>query len=85
MECKTRGHDRAPGLYNAFLAYGFAAQKTESIMIGPLEALAREVPVPARTTLRRVGDEPDVRAMSTITDAAFGEEVDVAIADALLA
>ena len=36
VEWKTRGHDRAPGLHEALLRHGFAAEETESIMIGPL-------------------------------------------------
>ncbi|KQQ05995.1 MULTISPECIES: GNAT family N-acetyltransferase [unclassified Rathayibacter] len=85
VEWKTRGHDRAPGLHEALLDHGFAPEETESIMIGPLEALTRDAPVPDGVTLRRVVDEPDVRAFSAMIDAAFGEDVDVAIADSLVA
>ncbi|ROQ64866.1 acetyltransferase (GNAT) family protein [Rathayibacter sp. PhB152] len=85
VEWKTRGHDRAPGLHEALLRHGFAAEETESIMIGPLEALTRDAPVPDGATLRRVVDEPDVRAFSAMIDAAFGEDVDTDIADALVA
>ncbi|WP_367882216.1 GNAT family N-acetyltransferase [Rathayibacter oskolensis] len=60
-------------------------EETESIMIGPLEALTRDAPVPDGVTLRRVVDGPDVRAFSAMIDAAFGEDVDTAIADSLVA
>ncbi|QHC68224.1 GNAT family N-acetyltransferase [Rathayibacter sp. VKM Ac-2759] len=85
VEWKTRGHDHAPGLHEALIEYGFVPEETESIMIGPLEALTRDAPVPDGVTLRRVVDEPDVRAFSAMIDAAFGEDVDVAIADSLVA
>ena len=84
-EWKTRGHDRAAGLHEALLANGFVAAETESIMIGPLEALATGVPTPTGVTLRRVSSEPDVRAMSAMVDEAFGERVDTRTADSLVA
>lgn len=85
VEWKTRGHDRAPGLHEALIANGFVAGEPESIMIGPLEALCEDVPVPAGVTVRRVTTEPEVRAMSAMVDEAFGDSVDTRIADALLA
>ncbi|MBO0985161.1 GNAT family N-acetyltransferase [Rathayibacter sp. SD072] len=85
VEWKTRGHDRAPGLHEALLVHGFAPDDPESIMIGPLEALAGDAPPPPGTTLRRVVEEAEVRAMSAVIDEAFGESVDVGIADALVA
>jgi hypothetical protein len=85
VEWKTRGHDRAPGLHEALLANGFVAAEPESIMIGPLEALAVDVPPPSGVTLRRVTSEDDVRAMSAMVDEVFGEPVDPGVADALLA
>lgn len=85
VEWKTRGHDRAPGLHEALLAHGFEPDETESIMIGPLTALATDVPTPPGVRLRQVQTEPEIRAMSAMVDEAFGEDVDVSIADALVA
>ncbi|PPG52278.1 GNAT family N-acetyltransferase [Rathayibacter sp. AY2B7] len=85
VEWKTRGHDEAPGLHDALVANGFAPDEAESIMIGPVEALLSDRPVPEGVVLRRVVDEPDVRAFSAMIDAAFEEEVDVSIADSLVA
>lgn len=85
VEWKTRGHDRAPGLDEALRSNGFQPDEVESIMIGPLEALAEDIPTPPGVTLRVVTDEADVRAMSAMIDEAFGEDVDPGIADALLA
>lgn len=85
VEWKSRGHDTAPGLHEALLAHGFEADEPESIMIGPLEALARETPMPDGVTLRKVTSDADVRAMSAMADGAFGESVDTRAADALIA
>jgi len=84
VEWKSRGHDRAPGLHDALVASGFEPGEPESIMIGPLTALAGLGDVPAGVTVRRVTTEPDVRAMSAMVDEAFGDAVDARMADALL-
>lgn len=84
IEWKTRGHDDAPELHEALLAHGFVAGEAESIMVGPLEGLAVDVPLPDGVTLRRVTEEADVRAMSAMQDEAFGEPVSEREADALL-
>ena len=73
VEWKTRGHDHAPGLHEALVRNGFAPDDPESIMIGAASALAVEVPLPAGVTVRRVTAEKDVRAMSAMSDEAFGE------------
>ncbi|GAA1712701.1 GNAT family N-acetyltransferase [Isoptericola hypogeus] len=73
-EWKTRGHDHAPGLHDALVDHGFVPEDPESIMIGPAEALAAEVPLPGGVTLRRVTDEADVRAMSAMSDEVFGDD-----------
>jgi ribosomal protein S18 acetylase RimI-like enzyme len=85
VEWKTRGHDQTPGLDEALRSNGFEPDEVESIMIGPLEALADDIPTPPGVTLRVVTDGADVRAMSAMIDEAFGEDVDPGIADALLA
>ena len=68
VEWKTRGHDHAPGLHEALLAHGFVPEDPESIMIGEAAALTADVPLPDGVTLRRITEEPDVRAMSTMAD-----------------
>ncbi|AEG43700.1 GNAT family N-acetyltransferase [Isoptericola variabilis] len=73
VEWKTRAHDRAPGLHEALVYHGFAPEDPESIMIGPAEALAVDVPLPDGVTLRRVTDEADVRAMAAMSDEVFGD------------
>jgi hypothetical protein len=75
VEWKTRGHDVAPGLHEALMSNGFEPAEPESIMIGEAQALAVDVPLPDGVTLRRVSDEPDVRAMSAMQDEEFGEPV----------
>ncbi len=84
VEWKTRGHDHAPGLHEALIRNGFAPDDPESIMIGAAAALAVEVPLPAGVTVRRVTAEQDVRAMSAMSDEAFGEPASTEMADALL-
>jgi hypothetical protein len=84
VEWKTRGHDRAPGLHEALLRYGFVPEEPESIMIGEARLLDVDVPLPAGVTLRQVTDEADVRAMSAMQDVAFGDAVSDRMADALL-
>lgn len=85
VEWKTRGHDNAPGLHEALIAHGFAPEDPESIMIGPLQGLTQNVPQPEGVTLRKVTADADVRAMSAMADAAFGDPVSTRMADSLLA
>lgn len=85
VEWKTRGHDHAPALHEALVANGFVPGEPESIMVGPLEGLCAEVPLPAGVTLRKVTDDGDVRAMSAMADEAFGESVNTRNAGALIA
>ncbi|MFF2372737.1 GNAT family N-acetyltransferase [Agromyces sp. NPDC058110] len=84
FEWKTRGHDAAPGLHEALVANGLQADEPESIMIGEAAALIAEVRLPDGVRVRRVVDEPDVRAMSAMQDAAFGDPVSEHMADAIL-
>ncbi len=85
VEWKTRGHDVVPGLHEALAASGFVADEQESIMLGPAQALDVEVPLPPGVTLRTVGEEADVRAMTAMEDVAFESELAEEIAAALLA
>lgn len=85
IEWKSRGHDEAPGLEEALAERGFVAEETESIMIGPLEGLVGDGRVPEGVHVRRATEEADVRAVSAMTDRAFGREVDGSRADALVA
>jgi ribosomal protein S18 acetylase RimI-like enzyme len=84
VEWKTRGHNHAPGLHGALLAHGFVPQEAESIMIGEARLLAVDVPLPDGVTLRRVTEEPDVRAMCAMQDEVFGDPVSDVEADRVL-
>ena len=84
VEWKTRGHDNAPGLHEALLKNGFIPDEPESIMLGESLALAVDVALPPGVTLRRVTEEPDVRAMSAMEDEVFGDPVSNETANALL-
>jgi GNAT superfamily N-acetyltransferase len=84
IEWKTRGHDHAPGLHDALVNNGFTPDEPESIMIGEVERLAVDVPVPAGVRLRRVTAEADVRAMCAMVGAVFDDPHSDEVADALL-
>lgn len=84
VEWKTRGHDHAPGLHESLLETGFKPDEPESIMIGEASALAVEVALPDRVTLRTVSAESDVRAMSAMADEMFGDPFSPELADILL-
>ncbi len=53
-------------------------------MIGQASALDAAVQLPSGVTLRRVTDEPDIRAMSAMQDEVFGDPVSDYNAEALL-
>ena len=84
VEWKTRGHDHAPGLHEALLHNGFEPEETESVMIGPARALAVDVDLPPGVSLRRVTEEPDIRAMSAMQDKVFGSPTSDGNAEAIL-
>lgn len=60
VEFKTRGHDYAPGLAERLHSLGFVAQETESIMIGPLQALFSDEISPAGVELRRASSADEI-------------------------
>ncbi|WP_407318644.1 GNAT family N-acetyltransferase [Isoptericola halotolerans] len=85
VEWKARGHDHAPGLHEALTGAGFAADATESIMIGPAEALAAaDAPLPAGVTVRRISSEAEVRAMQAMADEVFGDPPSAGHAEEML-
>ena len=84
VEWKTRGHDAAPGLHEALLGNGFEPEETESVMVGPAGALCVDVDLPDGVNLRRVTEEPDIRAMSAMQDEVFGSPVSDGNAEAIL-
>lgn len=84
VEWKARGHDHAPWLHEALLANGFVPDEPESIMIGEARLLAVDIALPAGVRLRRITAEADVRAMSEMAAAIFGNPASDEGADALL-
>lgn len=84
VEWKTRGHDTAPGLHESLLASGFLAQEQETIMVGAAESLVGAVQLPEGVSLRPITAEGDLRAMCAMQDIAFGEEISVRGADAIV-
>lgn len=84
VEFKTRGHDHAPGLAQRLEALGFIAEESESIMIGPLQALLSGDPGQAGLELRRVSAAEEIEEMCRMVDQAFGEPYDPATTQALI-
>jgi GNAT superfamily N-acetyltransferase len=80
VEWKTRGHDHAPGLHETLLDNGFVPDEPESIMIGEARRLADDVRQPEGVTLRRIGEDADVRAMSAMSAEVFGDPAAEAVA-----
>ena len=73
IEWKTRGHDRAPGLFEALAAYGFSPGEPEAIMIGQARSLVVDVDLPPGVTLGRVHEHAETVAMSAMLDEVFGD------------
>ncbi len=84
VEWKTRGHDRLAGLHEALTDNAFQPDAPESIMIGRARSLDVHVSLPEGVTLRKVKEEADVRAMTTMEDLAFGSELSDVMTDALV-
>jgi hypothetical protein len=84
VEWKTRGHDHAPGLHDALVNHGFVPDEPESVMVGEVRSLIADVALPEGVVLRRVTDEPDVRAMCAMQDRVFGDPVSDDTANAIL-
>ncbi len=84
VEWKTRGHDRAPGLHEALVRNGFAAEESESIMIGEAALLAVDRPPPPGIEVRQVTSEADVRAMTAMQEEIFGGGFADEMAEALI-
>jgi len=74
VEWKTREHDQAPGLTQSLVRQGFAAEETESIMIGEAALLAVDSPLPDGVRLRTVTGEVDIRAMCVMESSVFGDD-----------
>lgn len=73
VEWKTRGHDQAPGLYDALEQRGFVAEDTESIMIGETALLALELTAPDGIVIRRARTKADVWAMEEMRGRVFDD------------
>ena len=73
VDWKSRGHDALPGLEAALLRHGFVAGEPESVMIGPAEILAGDVPLPPGVRLRRIRGRDDLQRMAQMCAEASGE------------
>lgn len=84
VEFKTRGHDHAPGLAERLQELGFVAEASESITIGPLQALLSNKPRPGGLEVRQVSAAEEIEDMCRMVDQAFGEPYDPATTEALV-
>lgn len=67
VEWKTRGHDLPSDLPDRLRTAGFAAEPTETVVIGRIADMPAEPPVPDGVVIRRVGGEaiPAIVAMES--------------------
>lgn len=73
IEWKTRAHDIAPGLHEALDTQGFAAEESESIMIGEAALLVHDVVVPDGVEIRQVHNDAEIFAMERMQGEVFDE------------
>lgn len=66
------------------LKNGFEPEEAESVMTGAASVLDVEVDLPPAVKLRRVTEEPDIRAMSDMQDEVFGSPASDGKAEAIL-
>ncbi len=84
VEFKTRGHDHAPGLDEVLKDLGFAAEPSESIMIGAMESLISGQPVPEGVEVRQISGASEIEEMCRMVDRAFDEPYDPGTTQALI-
>jgi hypothetical protein len=74
FEWKYYSYDEPADLPDRFLAAGFKAGDTETLLIGEVERLPNESPLPDGIELREITDEAGVDAMAHVNLEGFGEE-----------
>ena len=77
VEWKLHGHDRPADLGERLRAAGFEPEETETVVVGPVAALAATMPVlPAGVRLREVTNRPDLDAIARMEEAVWGDDRD---------
>lgn len=72
VEWKTRGHDQPSDIVERLVKAGFAAEETETVMIGLVADNAGEPVLPAGVALRRVTALSDLQAIAAMESEVWG-------------
>ncbi|MEO3786220.1 GNAT family N-acetyltransferase [Actinocorallia sp. B10E7] len=75
VEWKTRGHDLPVDLPERLSAAGFVPEDTETVMIGRVRDLPREVALPEGVTIRRVDDAASASAIAAMESEVWGTDL----------
>jgi GNAT superfamily N-acetyltransferase len=75
VEWKLHGHDRPADLADRLRAAGFVPEKTETVVVGPVAALAATLPVlPEGVRLREVRARTDLDRIAAMEEAVWGDD-----------
>ena len=74
FEWKYHGHDQPPDLPDRLLAHGFEADERETIVIGPVAAIAAPVVLPEGLALREVAERRDLDRIEAMEQTVWGED-----------
>jgi GNAT superfamily N-acetyltransferase len=84
IEWKYYSYDQPADLPDRLLAAGFKAEDTETLLIGDVEQLPHESPLPDGVALREITDEAGVAAMGRVHLEGFGEAASDAFGEGVL-
>ncbi|MBQ1074718.1 GNAT family N-acetyltransferase [Micromonospora sp. C31] len=75
VEWKLNGHDQPADLPDRLRAAGFVAEEEETVVVGPVAALAGAVPVlPEGVRLREVGAREDLERIAAMEEAVWHDD-----------
>ncbi len=77
FEWKLHGHDRLPDLAERLRAAGFVAEELETVVIGPVAAVAVEARLPEGVTLREVRERVDLERIAAMEEAIWTSDQSV--------
>jgi hypothetical protein len=76
VEWKTYAHDQPPDLTTRLSAAGFAAEDTETVVVGRTEQMATPPVLPQGVMLRQVTADADMRRIADMESAVWGKDRD---------
>jgi GNAT superfamily N-acetyltransferase len=76
VEWKTYAHDQPPDLVTRLSAAGFAAEDTETVVVGRTEQIATPPVLPEGVMLRRVTSDADMRRIADMESAVWSKDRD---------